>query len=204
MAQYRMPPDPLDSIRRIAPRTGPPVQRMSGFPAQPVAAQPRTTVPPPSPGAGTPGPQPAAQPAAAPLPPGQAPGPAPAQAQITVQTGAAQPAPGAGLPPGPPEPGPYRLVGALPNVPSSQELSALGTGMGMRTPHGDVYRNDRGRLMLRLNPEGQAVIQQRTVERLQRFGAYPGQDDPEAPPPPIVPWLPSYNPFAPAGQEWIE
>lgn len=204
MAGHWTLPDPTDALRRLAPRTGPPVAKMGGFPAQPVGAQPKTTVPPPSPGAGTPGPQPGAQPAPAPL--GQAPAQQPPAATVTVKTGAtapaAQPAASA-LPAGPAEPGPYQVVGALAHVPSAQELTALGTGRAYRTPHGDVYRNDQGKLMLRLNPDGMAALEQRRVERLQRFGDYPGMDDPAAPPPPIVPWLPSYNPWAPPGKEWI-
>jgi hypothetical protein len=48
------------------------------------------------------------------------------------------------------------------------------------------------------DPNYQAAL----AAALEKFGHYPGMDDPDHPPPPIVPGALSYNPFAPKGGEW--
>jgi hypothetical protein len=86
-------------------------------------------------------------------------------------------------------------------MPNEDELAALGVGMGVTTPHGDVFRGPDGELKLRLNEEGKMAYEEERFRKLSTFGAYPGHDDPGAPPPPLTPGMPSFNPFT--GQ-WSE
>lgn len=217
MGQYGRIPDPFDALRKLAPRTGPPVQNMGGTPTLPPSPAAKTVVPSPAVATGPPGPQGQALPAAPPLtlpppPPGyQAPQqagqqgavqqpaaptvvkktettttPAPALGPNAMQSPAPQPAaPG----------GPYQVIGTRPQMPTEDELMGLGTGHGITTPHGDVFRDHTGALKLRLNDAGKQAYEEERARKLGTFGAYPGHDDPTAPPPPLTPGLPSFNPF---------
>jgi hypothetical protein len=215
LGQYPRQPDPFDALRQQAPRTGPPVNNQGGFPPLPPPPQVRP-LPTPTVG-GQPGPQAGALPAFGPLtsmptPAGQAPAPvaAPPAATVTVHAPAAPAAapPQAVQPAAPPAPvpaasTPYRIVGSLQHVPTADELGALGSGMAVSTPHGDIYRDPAtGELVKRFNDVGKAAYEQERAAKLRAFGRYPGMDDPRSPAPPVEPGKPSYNPFAPRGQEW--
>jgi len=52
-----------------------------------------------------------------------------------------------------------------------------------------------------LPPEQARVLEAQTVRDFQRFGSYTGEDDPEAPPPPIRPGKHTFNP---ASGEWLK
>jgi hypothetical protein len=80
-------------------------------------------------------------------------------------------------------------------MPSMEELDALSSGHGITTPHGDVFRDHTGKLMLRLNDQGKQAYEEERARKLGTFGVYPGHDDPAAPPPPLTPGVPSFNPF---------
>ncbi len=103
-------------------------------------------------------------------------------------------APAAAPRPAPPG-GPYRLVGSRNDMPDWTELEALGRGHGITTPHGDLYRDAQGQLQLQLNDQGKAMYEQERGRMRQGFGVFPGHDDPGAPPPPLTPGIPAFNPF---------
>jgi hypothetical protein len=117
--------------------------------------------------------------------------------QTTTQPMPQAPARPQAAPPG----GPYQVIGSRPEMPSEEELQALGHGQGVTTPHGDVYRGPDGSLKLRLNDAGKQAYEEERARKLSTFGVYPGHDDPAAPPPPLTPGIPSFNPFT--GQ-WSE
>lgn len=52
-----------------------------------------------------------------------------------------------------------------------------------------------------LPPDQQKIQEAQTVRDFSRFGSYEGEDDPEAPPPPIRPGKNSYNP---ATAQWVK
>ena len=52
-----------------------------------------------------------------------------------------------------------------------------------------------------LPPEQQKIVEAQTVRDFSRFGSYEGEDDPEAPPPPI---RPGKNSFNPATNQWVK
>jgi hypothetical protein len=220
VGQYGRIPDPFDALRKQAPRTGPPVQNMGGTPTQAPTPAVKTVVPSPAVASGPPGPTGAALPSAPPLtlpapppgyqppamqgamqpPPGQPPAMQGTVVKKTETTTA--PTPAAPAAPQPAAPGgPYQVIGSRPQMPDMEELNALGTGHGITTPHGDVFRAADGRLMLQLNDQGKQAYEEERARKLSTFGHYPGHDDPGAPPPPLTPGLPSFNPFT--GQ-WSE
>ena len=98
----------------------------------------------------------------------------------------------------------YQVSGQLDYVPETYELDGLQSGQAVSTPEGDVYRDrTTGKLKMRLNQQGKAAYQQARTEKLKRYGNYPGMEDPAAPPPPVNPRGPDFNPFA-AGDGWID
>lgn len=185
MAAYGQPPDPLEELRRTAPRTGPPgVANMR-------SAAPKTITSPvrppatPSVAAGPPGPQGAPTPV---VPPSHS---APRQAGAPVL-----PSPTASPVPVAPPTGqgtPYDLVG-FSQAPTARDLRALGTGKGLSTARGDVYRGQDGKLQVRLNDVGKAQRQAEQAQKLARFGNYPGRGEPDDEPPPVGPG-PIFSPF---------
>lgn len=217
MGQYGRMPDPFDALRQQTPRTGLPVTNQGGTPSMPPTPAVKTVIPSPALRSGNPGPTSPGQPPISlpPGPPGYTPGaelgspggnsaPAPAMQQVKETKTTTSPANSQPLPAGPqpaPTGGPYRLVGSRPTMPEWQELEALGRGHGMTTPHGDIYRDQNGALQLQLNDEGKAAYEQERARIVQSYGAYPGHDDPAAPPPPITPGMPHFNPYT--GQ-WTE
>lgn len=166
---------------------------------QPVAPQPGQEGQ-PAPGQEAQTPQPG-QPAAPAV--GQGPS-GPANANVAPQTQApGTPGTTPAAPMSPVNKG-YQVTGQVDYVPESYELDSLQPGQAVTTPHGDVYRDPSGKLKLKLNEQGKAAYQQARVEKIKRFGNYPGMEDPNAPAPPVNPRGPDFNPFAPPGSGWIE
>lgn len=204
---YRIP-DPSDDLRRNAPRTGPVgVPNMGGIAGPGVPRPPRGPMQPvvgakPGP-LGAPTPMPPLE--IPPMPPGFAARPERQPQQARVAPAPAPPAPAAPAAPAPAAAStagqsaaaapPYNVVATRARAPSSDELSALGTGNAFTTPHGDVFRDRDGRLKMNLSEAGKQRWQERRMEALRTFGTYPGMDDPEADPPPVVPGMPMFNPF---------
>lgn len=240
MGQSDRVASPYDSLKKVAPRTGPNVPNMGGMPAQPNAPQ-RTNLPDtPAVRTAPPGPAPAsgARPAGGlpgvpPMPPGYdpsallpagmpppppPPGPLPGGVMGEMHAAAppvpmAAPAPAAPTPapatypntgePTMPVPEDLSSIGRVDYTPTVDQLRAIAPGRALATPHGDIYRDaGTGKLRLRLNDAGKVAYQAARMQAVARFGKYPGHDDPNAPPPPIEPGVPNFNPFAVPGQEW--
>lgn len=103
----------------------------------------------------------------------------------------------------PPEATPDMLATVARGVPTAEQLRALAPGQGIETEHGHIYRDlGTGEVKLRMNPAGKAAYAAARVEAVKRYGRYPGMDDAGAPPPPVEPGKPNFNPWAVAGQEW--
>lgn len=213
MGAYDRLPDPLQELRRAAPRTGPAVPNMGGMPAQPNAPQRTNLVSQPAVQTGPPGPAAAPQPVGMPPPPpGVAPAPVAPWTPLPPPPPAAAPAPAPAAapaqpaaPPAPPEPLEEELsVGqSVAYTPTPEQLRMLGPGQGVRTEFGDIYKHPvTGALTMRLNDAGKAAHQAAHAQALRRFGTYPWSTDPAAPAPPIEIGKPAFNPFARKGEEW--
>ena len=83
----------------------------------------------------------------------------------------------------------------IPHVPNPQEIATLHPG-SYETPIGTLVKLPDGTSHVVLNQQGQSLYRQRFAESVNAFGQHPFANDPNAPPPPVNPNGPAYNPFS--------
>ena len=88
-----------------------------------------------------------------------------------------------------------------PGYASTEQVQGLCPGQEVETEHGTAYRAPDGNLRVRLNAQGQEQMRQAAQVKLGRFRAHPLTRMPGAPPRPVVPGKPDYDPFT---DEWID
>lgn len=109
-----------------------------------------------------------------------------------------QPEPGAmqgGVPGMPLAPAPLPEITLARDI-RLEELDRAGPGV-YTTPTAIMQKDEMGKTkVLGLTELGKQKIKEVEVKMRKRFGAYPGHDDPNSPPPPVKAGQPWFNPFS--------
>lgn len=200
---------PSASPMETLPGSLPVAPMPSGAPANPVVQGGQVPIAPMPPGAPNPASGATAPSADQPF---TAPGSVPAgtaSASAPTVSGTPQPVAQSSLMSGVPGAAPMLTPVPVPvtfgTVPKDEAVAHLPEGTEIQTPLG-VGKKMNGRLAdgFQLNDAGKAAYTHAKVQMLAKFGDHPFKGDPNSPLPPVEPGQLAYNPFAPAGQEWVK